>query len=187
MSVAALALISAAHQSSRMHTRGHGEGALRRHRVSLPEASYFVTLCTEHRKPSLTQPVIADAIRAELSAIEDDGHWKQRGGVLMPDHLHLFVCLSGQLPIARCVARLKAKTKQALQAAHLSWQGNFYEHRLRPNDSVEEVLRYLFLNPYRGIRVPAAETYPWFWLGADEAAWFLPGSDQGRPFPEWLQ
>jgi len=69
----------------------------------------------------------------------------------------------------------------------LRWQGNFYEHRLRADDSVESVLRYLHLNPYRENLVLITETWPWFWLGKEEADWFVPLLDDSKPFPEWMQ
>ena len=170
-----------------MHTPGRGDGALRRYRVSLPETSFFLTLCTEARIEGLTRDNIATAIRTELSAIESDGHWIQRAGVLKPDHLHVLVRLTGELPIARCVARLKSKTRQLLLVHRIFWQPNFYEHRLRPDDSVEDVVRYIFLNPFRPGVAASNSNYRWFWLGAEEAAWFTPGTDNGKPFPEWLR
>jgi len=170
-----------------MQTPGRGDAALRRHRVSRPGASYFLTLCTDQRTPGLTAPAIARALRDECQAIERDAHWRQRAAVIMPDHLHVLVCLTGRLEISRCVARLKTKTKLVLNAARLVWQTNFYEHRLRAGDPVEAVVRYIFLNPDHAALVPPGETYPHFWLGESESAWFTPTTDIGRPFPEWLR
>ena len=103
----------------------------------------------------------------------------------MPDHLHLFIRLSDSLSLSRCIARFKTKTNPILQG--IGWQANFYEHRLRPDDSSEDVLRYIFLNPYRGNLVSPGKTYPWFWLGKEEASWFTSLTGDGLPFPEWLR
>lgn len=105
----------------------------------------------------------------------------------MPDHLHLLVRLTGKLPVARCIARLKTKTRPALLAKGLSWQTNFFEHRLRNDDLVDDVLRYIFLNPYRSGVAKFNVPYPWFWLCQADAARFKSGADNGLPFPEWLQ
>ncbi len=105
----------------------------------------------------------------------------------MPDHLHLLVRLTGNLGIARCIARLKSKTRPHLSVHDLAWQPNFYEHRLRPDDAIEEVVRYIFLNPYRAGVVSIDAPYRWFWLGTEDAVWFKPGTNHGRPFPEWLR
>lgn len=105
----------------------------------------------------------------------------------MPDHLHLFVKLTGALGISRCVARFKAKTSRALNAAGLVWQANFFEHRLRANEAVGPVLRYLHLNPYRKALLGTGAKWPWFWLGAEDASWFDATLDDGKPQPEWLR
>lgn len=170
-----------------MHTPGRGEGALRRFRVSLPETCYFLTLCTEGRSEGLTRDDVASDIRAEITAIENDGRWVQRAGVIMTDHVHLLVRLTGKLSIARCVARLKTKTRTVLFASDLSWQTNFFEHRLRDGDLVEDVLRYIFLNPYRGGLAKIDVPYRWFWLSKEDETRFKPATDDGLPFPEWLQ
>ena len=170
-----------------MHTPGRGNGALRRYRVSLPATTHFLTLNTVNRTAGLTCEDVAPAICAEITAIATDGYWPCRAAVVMPDHLHVFVRLTGGLPIARCVARLKSNTRSSLLARDISWQPNFYEHRLRPADSVEDVVRYIFLNPYRADLIPIAVGYRWFALGAEEESWFKPGTDHGSPFPAWLR
>lgn len=125
-------------------------------------------------------------IRVEIGNIERDGHWLIHGAVIMPDHIHLLFTLSDHLPLARVIARLKAKTKAALEAARLGWQGNYYEHRLRPDETIETVIRYIYLNPYRAGLVAKQASYSGFWLGEQEKTWFMPTLDDGRPFPEWL-
>jgi len=163
-----------------------GYESLRRFRVSRPGTDYFLTLCTDERKTGLTNPAVANTLRNEIEAIERAGYWTIRGAVIMPDHLHLLLTLRDRLPLGRVVARLKSNSKPALSAVALRWQGNYYEHRLREGDALENVLRYISLNPYRSGLIAASENYPWFWLGRDEAAWFRSQLDDGRPFPEWF-
>lgn len=105
----------------------------------------------------------------------------------MPDHIHLLVTLGSRLTLGQAIGRLKTKTRAALAEANLIWQGNYYEHHLRPDDLSEDVIRYIFLNPYRAKLLPINERYPWTWLGAEEQNWFMPMTDVERPFPEWLQ
>ena len=104
----------------------------------------------------------------------------------MPDHLHLLVSLTGELPLGRIVARLKSKTRRSLAANNVRWQGNYYEHRLREGDALETVLRYCFLNPYRAGLIKPDQIYPHFWMHDEEARWFRPTLDEGHPFPGWL-
>ena len=163
-----------------------GYEALRRHRLSIPEATYFLTLCTQDRVPGLNSRAVAAALRAEILDIERAGYWTIRGAVIMPDHLHLLLTLRDRLPLGRAIARLKSKSKPALFVAGLKWQGNYYEHRLRDGDSRESVLLYLFLNPHRAGLVSLSENYSLFWLGDEENAWFKTQLDDGKPFPDWL-
>ncbi len=164
-----------------------GDEALRRNRVSIPFTTYFVTLCTRDRRLGLSTPVPARAIQAELASVEADGHGHILGAVIMPDHVHVVFRLKETLTLGRWVARFKTRTRSALSLCELSWQSNFYEHRLRPDEPLEPVLRYVFLNPYRGGLVRMDERWPWFWLGNEEKAWFVPTTDDGKPFPEWLR
>jgi REP element-mobilizing transposase RayT len=170
-----------------MHTPGRGEGALRRHRVSISGTSYFLTISIEGADANRLDENIAFPIRREIGSIESDAHWQVRAAAIMPDHTHLLVQLTGLLPLSRCVARLKSKTRPNLSALGVHWQRNFYEHRLRPDDSTEAVLRYIFLNPHRANLGSPDRSYPWFWLGEEERSWFMPLTLENNPFPEWLR
>jgi REP element-mobilizing transposase RayT len=134
----------------------------------------------------LNRPEIAGAIHAQLQALGGDASIELRAWVVMPEHLHLFFTLTGRLTVGQIVGRLKAKTRASLLVQALRWQGNFYEHRLRPDDRVEDVLRYLFLNPYRAKLVSLTDTYPHCGISATDAEWFRPTLDDNHPFPEWL-
>ncbi|HUR58912.1 MAG TPA: hypothetical protein VM029_14460 [Opitutaceae bacterium] len=160
-----------------------GYGALRRHRVSLPNARYFLTLCTRERKVGLTPDDLATDVNGEIVALERDGHWRLSCAVIMPDHIHVLA----RLTESTTLDRIGARTREVLGATDIRWQGNFYEHRLRPDDPTEPVLRYLHLNPYRANLLAVHEHWRWFWLGEEERHWFEPMLDDGRPFPEWLR
>ena len=165
-----------------------GDEALRRFRISQPGTDYFITATIAGKSPEGLSPASKDSIRRELLAIEADYHWRIRGAVIMPDHLHLLVTLGGNLGLSRVMARLKSKTRSHLMMKDgLTWQPNFYEHRLRVNESQQEILRYIFLNPYRAKLLGLTDAYPWHWVGEAEQAWLEPQTDNGRPFPEWLR
>ena len=160
---------------------------MRRFRSSLPHAEYFITRCTDQRRTSLTNPTIADTLRSEIAAIEQVGYWTIRGALIMPDHVHFLAVLHEKISLGRAIARLKSKSNPSLKTVGLRWQGNYYEHQLRNDESVESVLHYIYLNPYRACLLAASESYPHFWLGEAEAAWFKAQLDDGHPFPEWLR
>ena len=162
-----------------------GYEALRRNRINVVDADYFVTICTRGHVSGLQAGELPKAIARELDSMLADKVAELRAWVLMPDHLHLFVVATGRLTLGQIVGRLKAKTRSALLERGLCWQGNYFEHRLRPDDPVEDVLRYIYLNPHRGLVMPGG-TYAHFWLCPADTEWFNPTLNDNRPFPEWL-
>jgi REP element-mobilizing transposase RayT len=86
-----------------------GYEALRRHRVTIPGASYFVTLCTHDRRCGLNSVAIAGRIRAELQDMENEGIVRLQAAVIMPDQLHVLIIVLGRLRIGQVIGRMKAK------------------------------------------------------------------------------
>jgi REP element-mobilizing transposase RayT len=93
--------------------------------------------------------------------------------VIMPDHVHLLLTpmrnaegwpfpLTDILklikgPAARSVNRL-TRTSGAL------WQDESFDHVLRSNESFEEKLEYIRLNPVRRGIAARPEQYEWLWV-----------------------
>ena len=130
-------------------TKGHA--ALRRGRVSIPNAEYFATVCSDQRSTGLASSAVASAILAEMRAMDSDKTWHLRCAVVMPDHVHVLFVLGERLPLGKSIARLKSKTKPPLatQASDLDWERDFYEHHVRPDEDHLALFLYIFLNPYR--------------------------------------
>jgi REP element-mobilizing transposase RayT len=166
--------------------RNTGPNALRRGRASIPQANYFVTICVEPRAPVLI-PEIGDAILAESQRLGADSSWLLRCMTVMPDHLHAFFTLGCRLTLSRLIARLKTKTRSLLRIRRADWQDNFYDRQLRPDDPVEAILRYIWLNPYDAQLITIGKPWPYFYCCAEDWTWFESLTDHGCPFPEWLQ
>lgn len=165
---------------------GPGFEALRRGRVSSELSRYFLTLTTHQRRRGLNDIRPATCIREECESMEADETWTVLGAVIMPDHLHVLVAIGTRLTLGQTIGRLKSRTRAALDAVGLRWQANYFDHRLHPDDSIEEILRYLFLNPYRAELLTAHERYTWFWLGPDEKRWFQPTPSDELPQFAWM-
>jgi putative transposase len=185
-----------------------GYSALRRGRFSEAGASYFLTICTadlpagsplagepfagDERAMAGSQRGLADernasAIFSEIDRMTFDGAWTLRAATIMPDHLLLLIRLGERLGLSQCIGRLKTKTRQALTRAGLEWQEAFYDHKLSPDDDVQSVVHYVFMNPYRAGLTPAGATWPWFRLGREETQWFAPLYAENVAVPEWLE
>ena len=89
--------------------------------------------------------------------------------VVMPDHLHLLLQLA-EADLGRVVRQLKARS--ALRLNHeigrkgRFWTPAFHDHRLRQEEDLRGVARYIVANPLRAGLVSRVGDYP-FW----NAAW----------------
>ena len=163
-----------------------GHAALRRGRVSLPGAEYFLTLCTDGRRAGLDKGIIAKSIIREMRVMETDGTLIIRCATIMPDHMHLFVVLGWRLSLGKTVQRLKAKTAAALGNEALAWEHDFFDHQLRTGDECLPLFLYIYLNPYRKNLCPSAQKWPWFVCRETDWEWLRDRLDQDLPPPEWL-
>ena len=166
-----------------------GHAALRRGRVSIPGAEYFLTVCTDERRTGLTALETATAILGELRAMNDDFTWQLRCAVMMPDHIHLLVILGQRLGLGKTIARLKSKTSALLGklTPPVHWERDFFDHHVRPDEDRLGIFLYIFLNPYRAGLASRSERWPWYYCCDDDWAWFKDHLDAERPAPEWLQ
>ena len=162
-------------------------GHLRKGRVSIPHARYFVTICTEQRKPGLTATSIGSELIEQLRSLHREGAIELYCATVMPDHIHLLYRLGQSLSVSQVQAKYKRFTRPILESVELSWQTNFYEHRLRADDSTELFARYVFLNPYRKRLITCDETWPWWVLSRQYKPEFIGSLRSGElPHPEWL-
>lgn len=75
--------------------------------------------------------------------------------LLMPDHLHLLV----SFPTAESMPSVVRAWKHYLAAKHgVEWQRDFFDHRLRNHESLDEKAHYIRHNPVRaGLVIDPAE------------------------------
>lgn len=94
-------------------------------------------------------------------------HTERDGTVLaatvMPDHVHVLFELGQQLTAGQCIARWKSAVRREINFTE-KWQRDFWEHRLRPDESAEDYALYIFLNPYRARLILATETWSSSWM-----------------------
>ncbi len=164
-----------------------GHAALRRGRYSSPNAEYFLTLCIEKKFPGLTNPSLAQTIRAQWQKLEASGLWLVRSAVIMPDHLHLFVTLGSDAELSPGIRNFKGPLTPVLRTCQLKWQDSYYDHRLRPNEDLLPLFLYIYLNPYRANLLPATQPYPHYYCHPRDWAWLQSLTHENLPYPEWLR
>lgn len=169
------------------HRPSRGYSALRSHRWSAAGFTYFLTFCTQRRQTGLLNPALLAAFDYERIAMEADNAWLVRGWVIMPDHIHILGELGPRISLGRAIARFKSKTVPSLRAAGLRWQPGYFEHRLRDSREILPTLYYLLMNPVRAGLAPCGDSWPGFYCGADDWAWFKEYADESGIEPSWLE
>ncbi|MDQ8180883.1 transposase [Pelagicoccus sp. SDUM812005] len=116
--------------------------ALRRGRVSVPNARYFVTVCTRDRAPVLCSDEVWLSLVQQWENQELEGDMSLHCMVLMPDHLHVVFRLGARLKLGQVVGKFKSKATCLVE-----WQEDFFDHRLGSDEPEEPYAFYLFMNP----------------------------------------
>jgi putative transposase len=88
----------------------------------------------------------------------------------MPDHVHALISFppSGK-PLRRVVSQWKEWTAKQ---CGIGWQRDFFEHRLRQEESRREKAEYILQNPVRKQLVSRPEEWPFVYFGDGERTQF---------------
>jgi putative transposase len=84
--------------------------------------------------------------------------------VIMPDHVHLFVCGHIEFELGRWIGGLKQAISRANDWSKLGsqiWQEGFFDHVLRSDESMSEKWNYVVQNPVRARLVKKTEEWPY--------------------------
>jgi len=124
---------------------------------------------------------------AAVAASDARGDTQTLAATVMPDHTHWLFQLGGRLTFGRVVARLKTETRSVLAEGGLAWQRDFFEHRLRAEERVEDYGRYIFLNPYRA-RLRAGAGWPgWLCVRPERFRSLELLNEDGSPPRAWIE
>ena len=120
------------------------------------DAIFFVTICAKERAGG---PLILDRIPARLidsiAFNNAQGRWHVFTAVVMPDHIHMLV--RAPVELQRVVNDWKHWTSRHLS---VRWQRDFFDHRLRNDESLREKADYMLQNPVRAELVTIWEDWP---------------------------
>lgn len=149
-------------------------------------AVYFVTFVTAERTPWLG----TESARAVMLETLREWHLEADGAILaanvMPDHVHVLFVLGHRLNVGRCVSRWKSQARKL--AGYIGdWQRDFWEHRLRAEESQEDYGLYIFLNPYRARLLPCDAAWSGSWVPEPDRFRFTTSlGGNGAPPREWM-
>ncbi|MDD3180589.1 MAG: transposase [Opitutaceae bacterium] len=138
-------------------------------------ATYFITICGQPRGfDRFCRQPIAKSLFEAVAFRQRTKCWYVHLLLLMPDHLHALVSFSQEESMAKVISGFKEITAKL---AGIHWQRDFFDHRLRSDESFEEKASYIRMNPVRTGLVENPEDWPWQWEPTD-------GGPGGPALPE---
>jgi putative transposase len=121
---------------------------------------FFVTICCEQRGLNqLARPGTGAGLLADATLYHQQNLWCLHLLLLMPDHLHAMVAVAPGLRLSDAVRNWKRLTARM---RGVRWQRGFFDHRLRPGESLELKSSYIRENPVRAGLVSRREDWPFF-------------------------
>jgi REP element-mobilizing transposase RayT/mono/diheme cytochrome c family protein len=122
---------------------------------------FFITVCCKPRgKNQLCNSNIARAILDSVEFRNQNDVWYVHLVCLMPDHLHALISFPYEQPMKQIMADWKRFLSTQLE---IEWQRDFFDHRLRKEESYREKADYIRANPVRAGLVTRPEEWPFFW------------------------
>ncbi len=84
--------------------------------------------------------------------------WYLKLLLLMPDHLHMLIGVPGDAQLSNLIRDFKRITNRI---AKIDWQRNFFDHRVRHDESLDEKAAYIRANPVRAGLIADGEEWPY--------------------------
>jgi putative transposase len=108
---------------------------------------------------------LPDAAKAMLETVQhrnDIGVWYVHLAMLMPDHVHMLVSFpQTKKRLKTIISKWKEWTAKAVG---ISWHRDFFEHRLRQDESLRQKADYVLQNPIRAGLVERPEDWPYVFI-----------------------
>ncbi len=141
-----------------------GQKSLRQGRFSNKNQIYLLTSCTKdriHRFVDLaTGRLLVQAMRHE----DEHEFTSTLAYVVMPDHFHWLMQVTGTSSLSTCMQNVKSFSARLFNAkySHVGslWQRGFHDHALRREENIEDISRYIIMNPIRAGIVRRIGDYP---------------------------
>ena len=141
---------------------------------------FFVTMASAGRRPWFLRQEVVTYCEGELRAACERERFELVAYCFMPDHLHVLVASDREGPdLIHLLRDFKQRTgwwfRNRYQAGGLKaspttpadrpflWQKSYYDHVLRRDEDVVDVVRYILENPVRAGLVVEAVDYAYSW------------------------
>lgn len=126
---------------------------------------YFITVCTQQRRPILATATATALLIEEWRSALDRHGWAVGSYCVMPDHVHFFctdaACKTTLFGFVGTWKEWTAKRlKRGLGLDGVVWQKGFFDHLLRSSESYSEKWEYVRNNPVRAGLVATPPDWP---------------------------
>ena len=134
----------------------------------VPDGSwFFLTVnCVPPGKNQLCRVDTGRAVIAALAHNHKRCFWHCRLAVLMPDHLHAILAFPPDPGLKTTVTNWK---KFVARTHGIEWQRDFFDHRLRNDQELEEKTNYILMNPVRKGLCECVENWEWVYRPNDRS------------------
>ena len=141
-----------------------GTCQLRKGRYSERDRIYHITTGTCDRVPVFSNFRNGRILVRSLQQQQDHGHLESLAFVVMPDHLHWLLQLTGKRTLSSCINFVKSLSAREIRMAQgldaAVWQRGFHDRAIRREDDLIHVARYIIANPLRAGIVDSVRDYP---------------------------
>jgi len=124
--------------------------------------AYFVTICTNNQQRVFTDTkTIAEHLKLLNSCCKKE-KFSVWAYCFMPDHLHLLLIAKENSDLVKFIRTYKQLSGYGYKktTGKNLWQKSFYDHILRKEENIPEVIRYILENPVRKGLVEYFADYP---------------------------
>ncbi len=118
--------------------------------------------------PSLVDPIVAASVLESVHFYTDLSRWWTSVFLLMPDHLPALIAFDPSRNFSRIIGDWK---KWHTVNTGIVWQDNFFDHRLRSDESSREKFTYIRQNPVRAGLCVSDDDWPWWTASDSELRW----------------
>ena len=119
---------------------------------------WLITICCSPRNVNqLAKTNVSKTISEAFLHYKQKNQWNYLIWTAMPDHLHFIAQFSHQYGMRKTIVNFK----HYIAAKHkITWQNDFFDHRLRSSKECSEKSIYVWLNPVRAKLVSDPNDWP---------------------------
>jgi putative transposase len=129
------------------------------HFIGTADAVFFITIsCQPKGTNQLCKPDVASAVFRSVQHYYKNHFWSVPILLLMPDHLHMLAKFSPEVGMKKLIRNWK---RYLANESGIVWQRDFFDHRLRGDESLSNKATYILQNPVRAGLVDQSQDWPY--------------------------